>query len=424
MIDWPRVGTTTVIVALGSRCAHRTPLHEFCGKRVAQQRRSAVSRAQPQWAYVIDITARGDQRVSDGLHNLPRKTQGARFPVRDRSATLSTSGVRPNASLTERDKPPSTDGEAPAEADGEAPAEADGKTSERRRNRDHAAVERERAAAEREAAAAERDQSQAEADQRTETRDRAASDRELAAADRDEDASRRDQSQAETDQGVENRIQAGVDRQQSASDREQSASDRGQSEADAHERTSNRIQSTSDREHAAADRRRAVTDRVAADRDDQQTSAALRVAQLDQLTGTVGRGVGMLLLEREINRARRGNGELVLAYIDVDRLKQVNDRHGHAAGDALLRDVARAIQLHLRAYDTLVRVGGDEFICALGDCTLAIAHARFRAIRGTMAETHPTASISVGFAELRPEDTLEQLTERGDLAVYEAKRSR
>jgi Diguanylate cyclase, GGDEF domain len=48
------------------------------------------------------------------------------------------------------------------------------------------------------------------------------------------------------------------------------------------------------------------------------------------------------------------------------RLKEVNDRQGHAAGDALLRDVAAAVLTHLRSYDELVRVGGDEFVCALG----------------------------------------------------------
>jgi diguanylate cyclase (GGDEF)-like protein len=132
----------------------------------------------------------------------------------------------------------------------------------------------------------------------------------------------------------------------------------------------------------------------------------------------------LLLVEREINRARHGNGHLVLAYIDVDGLKQVNDSQGHGAGDALLRDVAAAIQTHLRSYDTLVRVGGDEFLCALGDCTRVAADSRFAEIRATMRTTQPSASVSVGFAELRPGETLEELTQRGDVALYEAKRGR
>jgi diguanylate cyclase (GGDEF)-like protein len=126
-------------------------------------------------------------------------------------------------------------------------------------------------------------------------------------------------------------------------------------------------------------------------------------------------------LERDIERARRGDGLFVLAYVDVDALKLVNDRDGHAAGDALLRDVANAIQLHLRAYDTLVRVGGDEFVCALSDCTCATAEVRFREIRATLAQTQALASISMGCAELRPDETLDQLTERADRALYTAK---
>ena len=107
-------------------------------------------------------------------------------------------------------------------------------------------------------------------------------------------------------------------------------------------------------------------------------AAELRRAQIDQLTGALGRELGIATLEREINRARRGNGRLVLAYVDVDGLKEVNDRQGHAAGDALLRDVVGAIQTHLRSYDPIVRVGGDEFVCALGQACPRTLTAGFR----------------------------------------------
>ena len=83
-----------------------------------------------------------------------------------------------------------------------------------------------------------------------------------------------------------------------------------------------------------------------------------------------------------------------------------------------------AIQAQLRSYDPIVRVGGDEFVCALGDSTPDQVGRRFQEIRATIEQTHPAASISVGLAALRPEDTLEQLTERGDTALYEAKRTR
>ncbi len=132
----------------------------------------------------------------------------------------------------------------------------------------------------------------------------------------------------------------------------------------------------------------------------------------------------MVTIDREINRARRGNGRLVLAYVDIDGLKEVNDSGGHAAGDELLRDVIGAIRAHLRAYDLIVRVGGDEFLCVLADSVSEDARRRFQAIAATIEQTRQGASISVGFAELRPGDTPAQLTQRGDAALYEAKHVR
>jgi diguanylate cyclase (GGDEF)-like protein len=225
------------------------------------------------------------------------------------------------------------------------------------------------------------------------------------------------------DQTVSDRDQAATDRESAAADRDEAASDRDQTQAAADQQASNRYQAAADRKAAAADRKAAAGDRVAAKHDREQAKVELRHAQIDELTGAFGRKLGTLALEREINRAGHGNGRLVLAFVDVDGLKQVNDREGHAAGDALLRDVVGAIQTHLRSYDPVVRFGGDEFVCALGDSMPDQARCRFQEIQATIEQTQPAASISVGFAALRPEDTLEQLTERGDTALYEAKHS-
>ena len=178
------------------------------------------------------------------------------------------------------------------------------------------------------------------------------------------------------------------------------------------------------RARAAADREKAAADRAAAAHDREQAQAELRRAQFDQLTGAFGRELGIVALERELNRARHGDGRLVLAFVDVDGLKERNDREGHAAGDALLRGVVGAIQTHLRSYDPIVRVGGDEFVCALAGTGLMEAGRRFREIRATIEETEPDASISVGFAVLRPDETLEDVTARGDKELYEAKHAR
>jgi PAS domain S-box-containing protein len=247
-------------------------------------------------------------------------------------------------------------------------------------SRDQAGAARAGAAADRDRAAADRDRSEADADQRSFGRDQAAADRDCWAADSDQVASDRDrfqadryraaadrdQSKVEAEQRSFSRDQAAADRDHSAADSDHSASDRDLSKVEAEQRSSDRDEAASDRERAVADRDEATADRVVGARDRERARGELRRAQIDQLTGALGRELGMVALDREINRAQRGNGRLVLAYVDVNGLKEVNDREGHAAGDELLRDVVGAIRAHLRAYDPIVRVGGDEFVCALG----------------------------------------------------------
>ena len=120
--------------------------------------------------------------------------------------------------------------------------------------------------------------------------------------------------------------------------------------------------------------------------DREHARAALRDAHLDELTGTYRRGMGSHALEREIDRARRGTGRLVLAFVDVDDLKTFNDREGHAAGDALLVNVVTAMRSRLRSYDPVIRFGGDEFVCALADADLVDAHRRFDEIQQALGQ--------------------------------------
>lgn len=182
-----------------------------------------------------------------------------------------------------------------------------------------------------------------------------------------------------------------------------------------------RARAAGDRERAAADRRRAAEDRTKAARDRSQARTALHEAYLDDLTGVYTRGVGMLTLRHEVDRAHRSGEPLVLAMIDVDGLKQVNDSGGHAAGDALLRDVAAAIQAKLRSYDPVVRMGGDEFICAFPNTAFEPATQQMAEMQAVLSESQPSDSFSVGFAELRPKETLEDLLARGDAELYRVK---
>lgn len=111
----------------------------------------------------------------------------------------------------------------------------------------------------------------------------------------------------------------------------------------------------------------------------------------------------------------------MLAFVDVDGLKAVNDSLGHAAGDQLLRKVVDSLRSNLRSYDLLVRFGGDEFVCALSDLGLAEANKRFEKINGELKSSFD-ASITVGLAHLEPGDSLVSLIARADEALYEERR--
>jgi diguanylate cyclase (GGDEF)-like protein len=103
----------------------------------------------------------------------------------------------------------------------------------------------------------------------------------------------------------------------------------------------------------------------------------------------------------------------VAAYIDIDGLKAVNDEQGHAAGDELLRNVAKGLSYYMRPYDLFVRLGGDEFLCALPVSTFE-ARRRFADLRKDLDRKDIKPSVSVGFSELRDGDSPEELVRRAD----------
>jgi diguanylate cyclase (GGDEF)-like protein len=168
---------------------------------------------------------------------------------------------------------------------------------------------------------------------------------------------------------------------------------------------------------AAVDRAAAAIDRGAAAQD-------RAAASIDELTGTYRRGPGHVELQREIARARRTKQPLVVAFLDVDGLKAVNDTRGHEAGDQLLRDVATALRDQLRGYDVIVRHGGDEFLCVLPEMSMATACARMKLIHTALADSPNHWTVSAGLALLQEEDTLETLISRADKALYANRSSR
>ena len=180
-----------------------------------------------------------------------------------------------------------------------------------------------------------------------------------------------------------------------------------------------RARAAADREHAAADRAHAAADRANAADDRRMARVALRDAHLDELTGAYTRGPGLLALQHEIARAHRSSRPFVLALVDIDGLRRINARDGQDAGDAILRAVATALRAGLRSYDPVVRVGGDEFLCALSDTRLPVATRRIREVQAALPAG---ATISGGLAELCPGEMLDALTARADAELGRAKR--
>ena len=144
----------------------------------------------------------------------------------------------------------------------------------------------------------------------------------------------------------------------------------------------------------------------------------------DELTGVLNRPAGMAALHREIERCRRSGARLVLGYLNVDGLRQVNESHGPRAGDELLRKVTAALRATLRSYDVVLRLGGDEFLFSLPGADVATAEQRFREFAVILGREAPGASASVGFAELHDGDALEDLIARADQALATGRRPR
>jgi diguanylate cyclase (GGDEF)-like protein len=220
----------------------------------------------------------------------------------------------------------------------------------------------------------------------------------------------------ERDRAADERDRTADGRDRAADERDRAA--KGRDRADGRSSLSHPDWAAGDRERAAHDRRLAAHDRRLAAHDRRQAAHDREQAGLDGLTGALRRERGLIDLQREIDRARRSHGRLVLAFVDVDGLKTINDDHGHAAGDQLLRDVAATLLNGLRSYDLVIRHGGDEFLCALPGTNLDGARRRFDQVATMLAEKNPRASVSTGVAELADPDTLEELTARADAALY------
>ncbi len=155
-------------------------------------------------------------------------------------------------------------------------------------------------------------------------------------------------------------------------------------------------------------------------------------AARDPLTGIWNRNTIFDIFRRELSRALRENNCLSIVMIDIDHFKNLNDNHGHLAGDAVLRQFTRRITNSLRPYDAVGRYGGEEFLVVLPGCELESAMRHAERLRTLMAEApfdtsegrhRVTCSLGAASTSVTDLQDMDSLIRAADAALYRAKRN-
>lgn len=151
-----------------------------------------------------------------------------------------------------------------------------------------------------------------------------------------------------------------------------------------------------------------------------------RLAETDGLTGLANRRTFQSTLERELSRAARSGEPVTLVMVDVDHFKALNDKHGHQAGDEVLKLVAQVLASACRDFDTAARYGGEEFAVILPSCSSSESLVVAERLRASIAEIETvagvTASAGVATFPAHAADS-EGLIKAADEALYESKRA-
>jgi diguanylate cyclase (GGDEF)-like protein len=155
-------------------------------------------------------------------------------------------------------------------------------------------------------------------------------------------------------------------------------------------------------------------------------SEVYKLAALDQLTGLYNRRSGEQRLAQEISRAQRHGRPLTILLMDLDNLKQVNDKYGHAAGDLVIKGFADRLQRAIRGSDLALRLGGDEFMALLPECRAdEVRHVlgRVEGLELVYNGEKIPCSFSRGWTDYKAGESSQDLLKRADDALYAYKRA-
>lgn len=154
------------------------------------------------------------------------------------------------------------------------------------------------------------------------------------------------------------------------------------------------------------------------------------IASIDAMTGVLNRKSGLELLEREFNFSNIINRNMVVCFVDVDKLKYINDTFGHEEGDKLLINLASILKNSIRKTDFVIRMGGDEFLIVFPQTTMKDANKVWYRILKMVEESNEAnekynLSLSYGFYEYGKEIenklTINDLIRRADIEMYKIK---
>ena len=157
----------------------------------------------------------------------------------------------------------------------------------------------------------------------------------------------------------------------------------------------------------------------------------ISIYNFDYLTGTYNRRAGIDFLKEQLTISKRKNISITVCYMDIDNLKEINDKYGHREGDKLIVAIIDVIKLNIRESDRIMRIGGDEFVIIFPDSNIYQAEIIMKRITEKLkevkvkADENFVASFSYGLAEYArggPIETVESLLDKADQQMYKYKK--